>query len=128
MKVSVKTTQQNQLVNVTPLVLSAVAQMGIKDGAVLIYVPHTTAGITINEAADPDVADDILMALNSIVPSDAPYRHAEGNSPAHVKASLMGSSAIVAVENASLVLGVWQGVFFCEFDGPRNRTLHIFSM
>jgi secondary thiamine-phosphate synthase enzyme len=88
-------------------------------------VPHTTAGITINESADPSVRADILMVLNEVVPWKAAYRHVEGNSPAHVKATLVGASQTVAIENSELVLGTWQGIFFCEFDGPRERTLHL---
>jgi len=95
------------------------------DGLCLLYVPHTTAAITINESADPSVKDDILMILNEIVPWEAKYRHHEGNSPAHVKSTLVGASELVAIENGRLVLGTWQGIFFCEFDGPRNRKLHI---
>jgi secondary thiamine-phosphate synthase enzyme len=91
----------------------------------MVYVPHTTAAVTINESADPSVKDDILMVLNDIVPWKAPYRHAEGNSPAHVKATLVGASELIAVENGRLVLGTWQGIFFCEFDGPRTRKVHV---
>ena len=98
---------------------------GIKDGLCILYVPHTTAGITINESADPSVQRDILMVLNSMVPWKADYRHMEGNSPAHVKSSLMGPSQTVVVENGRMVLGTWQGIFFCEFDGPRNRKLQL---
>jgi len=91
-------------------------------------VPHTTAAVTINENADPTVRRDILMVLNQMVPWQADYRHAEGNSPAHVKASLMGASELIRVENGRLLLGTWQGIFFCEFDGPRTRNVHVSMM
>ena len=91
----------------------------------MIYVPHTTAAVTINESADPSVREDILMVLNQMVPWKAPYRHMEGNSPAHVKTSLIGSSELVRVEESRLVLGTWQGIFFCEFDGPRTRKANV---
>jgi len=96
-----------------------------RTGWCLIYVPHTTAAVTINEGADPSVKDDILLVLNKIVPWKEAYRHLEGNSPAHVKASLVGPSETVAFKNGHLVLGTWQKVFFCEFDGPRRRKLHV---
>ena len=102
-----------------------VAQSGVRDGLCMLYVPHTTAGITINESADPSVRADILMVLNEVVPWKAAYRHVEGNSPAHVKATLVGASQTVAIENSELVLGTWQGIFFCEFDGPRERRVHL---
>jgi secondary thiamine-phosphate synthase enzyme len=91
----------------------------------MLYVPHTTAAVTINESADPSVNTDIVSALNKIVPWDAGYRHLEGNSPAHVKSSLIGASEWIAIENGKLVLGTWQGIFFCEFGGPRTRKLNI---
>ena len=91
----------------------------------MLYVPHTTAAVTINESADPSVKEDILMVLNQMVPWDANYKHSEGNSPAHVKSTLVGPSEMVAIENGSLALGTWQGIFFCEFDGPRTRKIHV---
>jgi secondary thiamine-phosphate synthase enzyme len=91
----------------------------------MIFVPHTTAAITINESADPSVKSDILKILNQIIPWEANYRHLEGNSPAHIKSTLVGSSELIAIENQRLILGTWQGIFFCEFDGPRNRKLHV---
>jgi secondary thiamine-phosphate synthase enzyme len=91
----------------------------------MISVPHTTAAVTINESADPSVKSDMLMILNRIIPWEADYRHLEGNSPAHIKSTLVGSSEWVAIENRRLVLGTWQGIFFCEFDGPRTRKLHV---
>jgi secondary thiamine-phosphate synthase enzyme len=97
----------------------------VHSGVCHVYVPHTTAGITVNEGADPDVARDIEAALDRLVPKDAGYRHAEGNSDSHVKSALMGSSATVFVAGGRLELGRWQGIFLCEFDGPRERTLRI---
>lgn len=120
---TVKTSRRNEFINITRKIAEYVQQSGTTDGAVLVYVPHTTAGITINESADPSVAEDMLMAFDAMVPQEADYRHAEGNSPAHVKASLVGSSVLVPVENKRLALGTWQGVFFCEFDGPRSRKV-----
>ena len=123
--VTVKTSAQTEMVDVTSQVQSELTKSGIKDGRLTLYVPHTTAAITINEGADPAVKADILMVLNQIVPWEANYQHMEGNSPAHVKASLIGSAETVIVSGGRLVLGTWQRVFFCEFDGPRNRKLHL---
>lgn len=123
--ITVKTGARTELVDITHRVRDAVARSGVKDGVVMIYVPHTTAAVTINENADPTVKDDILMVLDQMVPWKADYRHREGNSPAHVKSTLVGASELVAVENGTLVLGTWQGIFFCEFDGPRTRRVHI---
>lgn len=125
MRLSVKTHAQTEMVDVTALVQQQVTESDIQDGLCIVFVPHTTAAVTINESADPAVCQDILMVLNQIVPWKADYRHLEGNSPAHLKASIMGSSATVVVEKGRLVLGTWQGLFFCEFDGPRNRSLDI---
>jgi secondary thiamine-phosphate synthase enzyme len=91
----------------------------------MLYVPHTTAAVTINESADPSVKSDILMILNKIIPWEAEYRHLEGNSPAHIKSTIVGASELVAIENEKLVLGTWQGIFFCEFDGPRTRKVNV---
>jgi len=123
--VSVKTGKRREFVDVTSHIRKTVSEAGIKDGLVVAYVPHTTAGITINENADPAVPRDILSQLEKLVPEDGGYRHGEGNSDAHIQASIMGSSVTVIVEGGKLVLGTWQSVFFCEFDGPRNRKLHI---
>ncbi len=123
MLITVKTDHRTQLVNITRTVQSAVTDNGITQGLIHIFSMHTTAGITINESADPDVAKDILTVLDKMVPHKGGYRHREGNSAAHVKTSLMGSSDLVAVENGRLVLGTWQGIFFCEFDGPRTRKV-----
>jgi secondary thiamine-phosphate synthase enzyme len=125
MILTVKTKSRTDLIDITSDVQNTVRSSGIADGLCLLYVPHTTAAITINESADPSVKDDILMILNEIVPWKAKYRHLEGNSPAHVKSTLVGASELVAIENGRLVLGTWQGIFFCEFDGPRNRKLQI---
>ena len=109
--------------DVTALVADAVARTRLADGAALVYVPHTTAGVTINENADPSVRRDLTMALARLVPETLPFTHAEGNADAHVKASLVGSSVTVPVQGGALQLGTWQGLFFAEFDGPRRRRL-----
>jgi secondary thiamine-phosphate synthase enzyme len=122
----VRTQQGNQFVSVTDRVAQIVARSGVQTGSVLVYVPHTTAGVTINENADPDVVHDMLLTLTRLVPRDAPgYRHGEGNSDSHVKASMMGSSCRAIIHQGRLVLGTWQGIFFCEFDGPRTRQTHV---
>ena len=125
MILTVKTKAQTELIDITSKIGQLVHKSGVEAGACLLYVPHTTAAITINESADPSVKSDILMILNQIVPWEAKYRHMEGNSPAHVKATLVGPSEFIAIEHCSLVLGTWQGIFFCEFDGPRTRKLHV---
>jgi len=123
---SVSTSSRNQLLNITRQVEQVVSQSGIQNGIVTVFCPHTTAGITINENADPDVPHDILLTLNKLLPQNlAGYQHCEGNSDAHVKSSLVGCSRQVMLNNGSLVLGTWQGLFFCEFDGPRTRHVHI---
>ncbi|MBI9076360.1 MAG: YjbQ family protein [Desulfatibacillum sp.] len=125
MQLNVPTSRKAELVNITSRVQGLVREQGIQDGVAMVFVPHTTAGVTINEAADPDVARDMLMALDTLVSETLDYRHAEGNSPAHVKASLMGSSVLIEIAGGKLALGVWQGVFLCEFDGPRTRKVRI---
>jgi secondary thiamine-phosphate synthase enzyme len=125
MVLTVKTRAQTELVDITAEVGRLVAKSGVQQGLCLVYVPHTTAGVTINESADPSVRADLLKVLNQIVPWQADYLHREGNSPAHVKSSLVGASQTVAIENGTLVLGTWQGIFFCEFDGPRQRSVHL---
>ena len=125
MTLTVKTKSRTELIDITSEVQNTVRSSSIADGLCMLYVPHTTAAITVNESADPSVKADILMILNEIVPWKAKYRHLEGNSPAHVKSTLVGASELVAIENGRLVLGTWQGIFFCEFDGPRTRKLHI---
>jgi len=121
----VKTTRRTQLVDVTAEVQKAVKESGANAGVCYLYVPHTTAGIAINEHADPDVASDVEAALARLVPHAGPYRHSEGNSDAHIKAVLTGTSQVVFLEEGRLALGRWQGIFFCEFDGPRERSLWV---
>ncbi|MCX7817801.1 MAG: secondary thiamine-phosphate synthase enzyme YjbQ [Kiritimatiellae bacterium] len=121
----VVTSRRSELVPVTDLVQAAVRELGVRDGVVTVFVPHTTAGITINENADPDVVRDLLTALERLVPWRSDWAHEEGNAAAHVKASLMGSSVRVLVEGGRLRLGTWQGIFLCEFDGPRTRQIWV---
>jgi len=111
--------------NITRLVTEAVRESGIETGSCLVYCPHTTAGITINENADPDVVTDVLYGLRQAFPDRAQFRHVEGNSAAHLKASAIGASVTVPIVHGSLLLGTWQGIYFCEFDGPRNRTYYV---
>ena len=125
MTLTVKSKSRTQLIDITSEIQKAVRSSGISEGLCMLYVPHTTAAITINESADPSVASDIMMVLNEVIPWKADYRHLEGNSPAHIKSTLVGASEVVAIENGSLVLGTWQGIFFCEFDGPRTRSVHM---
>lgn len=124
-QLTVRTNRAEELVKITDRVQSLVNDAGVEQGICTVFVPHTTAGVTINEGADPDVATDLLAALDRIVPRDLPYKHGEGNSPSHVKASLMGSSVTVIIAGGRLQLGTWQAVFFCEFDGPRQRTVWV---
>ena len=123
--IEVKTQAREELVDITARVRQELVSSGVKDGICYVYIPHTTAAVTINENADPSVKEDILMALRKIVPDSLPYRHSEGNSPAHVKACLIGSSIKVIIDEGQLALGTWQGIFFCEFDGPRRRSVII---
>jgi secondary thiamine-phosphate synthase enzyme len=117
---------RDEFIDITEKIQQVAASAGsIENGYCMLFVPHTTAGITINESADPSVKTDILMMLDMLVPREAGYRHMEGNSAAHVKSSLIGVSLMVAVAHNRLVLGTWQGIFFCEFDGPRNRNVHV---
>lgn len=120
---SVKTASRACLVDITGDVQRTVSELGVGGGAVVVYVPHTTAAVTINERADPDVARDLNDALSRLVPRSDEYRHAEGNSDGHVKSSLVGCSETVLVDGGKLVLGTWQGIFLCEFDGPRTRRV-----
>lgn len=122
---SVSTSGQSQFIDITRQVQEIVAKAKLSNGIVVVFVPHTTAGITINENADPDVPRDILMQCDRMIPQSADFRHAEGNSPAHIKAGLMGSSVTVIVSDGRLNLGTWQSVFFCEFDGPRTRQVWV---
>jgi secondary thiamine-phosphate synthase enzyme len=121
----VKTSSRTELIDITSKIAKLVKESGVTEGLCMLYVPHTTGAVTINESADPSVRGDILMVLNQIIPWKADYKHMEGNSPAHVKSTLVGASELVAVENGALVLGTWQGIFFCEFDGPRTRKVHV---
>jgi len=124
---SIQTMAKTELIDITIQVQEQIDRMvkksGIRDGQCLIFVPHTTAAVTINESADPSVRIDILSALNRIVPKDIAYRHLEGNSSAHIQSTLVGASEMIVVENGRMVLGTWQGIFFCEFDGPRTRKV-----
>lgn len=125
MQISVKTGARTQMLDITSQVRQAVKETGIKNGLVHVYSMHTTAAITINENADPAVETDILNTINKVIPWDDHFKHMEGNSAAHIKVSLFGPSEIIPLENGRLVLGTWQAVFFCEFDGPRNRRVNI---
>ena len=121
---TVPTGERNQMIDITSQVLSAVRETKIQNGDVVVFCPHTTAGITINENADPDVMHDILLTLKDLIPQDKPgYRHCEGNSDSHCKSSLIGASEHILIKNGGLNLGTWQGIFFCEFDGPRTRKV-----
>jgi secondary thiamine-phosphate synthase enzyme len=122
--INVKSRRRVEMVDITSSVQKEVSKSGISDGVCMVYVPHTTAAVTINEGADPSVCQDILTKLTDMVPPDAGYRHMEGNSDSHIKASLVGNSVSVLVENGRLVLGTWQKIFFCEFDGPRSRKVY----
>jgi secondary thiamine-phosphate synthase enzyme len=113
------------MIDITSSVQKEVSNTGIQDGICAVYVPHTTAAITINEGADPDVCEDIMAKLSELVPAHRAYRHTEGNADSHIKASLMGNSLSVLIENGRLVLGTWQKIFFCEFDGPRSRKVYV---
>jgi len=122
---SVTTRNRSEMIDITSKVEEELNRSGLKDGVCFLFVPHTTAGITINESADPSVATDIQAMLNKLIPWEGSYRHLEGNSAAHIKSSLIGNSVMVFVESGHLKLGTWQGIFFCEFDGPRSRKLYI---
>jgi len=123
--VSVRTTARVDMVDITHLAQEEVEKAGVTDGLCVVYVPHTTSGVTINEGADPAVCSDIIKKLKQLVPPHDGYRHMEGNSDSHIKASLMGSSVTVLVEGGRLVLGTWQKIFYCEFDGPRSRRFFV---
>ena len=122
-KISISTKSHTEFVDITSEINSLVKKSDAKDGMVVVYIPHTTAGITINESSDPAVVSDIINSLEKNVPWDDRYRHSEGNAAAHIKATIMGSSVNVMIEDGSLTLGTWQGIFFCEFDGPRSRKI-----
>jgi len=125
LQLSLSTSRKEEFLNITGKVQALVRESGLSSGLAIIFCPYTTCGLTINEQADPDVQADILMTLRKIVPDNLPFAHGEGNSPAHQKASLLGSSLSVIIENGELQLGTWQGIFLCEFDGPRNRKIWV---
>ena len=124
-ELKVRTTSRVDLVDVTRLVQKAVSEAKVESGLCTLYVPHTTAAVTINENADPSVRSDIIKELNKVIPFDDNYSHLEGNAAAHIKSTLTGCSETILVDGGNLVLGTWQGIYFCEFDGPRNRTLMV---
>jgi len=120
---SIKTSTREELVNITSRVQKLVSEKGLSNGTLVLWCPHTTGAVTINEAADPSVVRDIVVNLKKLIPLHGDYRHAEGNSDAHIKSSLIGPSLTVIVDQGQVALGTWQGIFFCEFDGPRSRKL-----
>lgn len=124
-KISLQTQSRDGMIEITDPIRALVRASGVRSGSVAVFVPHTTAAVTINENADPDVVRDILRALNQSVPWNDGYDHLEGNSAAHIKASMFGVSETILIENGDLVLGTWQGIYFCEFDGPRNRSYFV---
>lgn len=124
-KINVQTHSITELKDITNEVQKAVGESKIRDGICIIFVPHTTAALTLNENADPSVKEDILSELDRLIPLDGRYHHAEGNSAAHIKSSIIGCSKAIMVENGRLLLGTWQGVYFCEFDGPRQREVWV---
>jgi len=125
MRHKIQTTKSQQFIDITRTVADEVKKSNVQNGIAVIYVPHTTAGVTINENADPDVVRDMISALDKTYPVHGQYVHVEGNSHAHIKASLMGSSCTVIIQNGALMMGTWQGIYFCEFDGPRNREFYV---
>lgn len=122
---SVSTSHKNEFIDITQKIEGILKETKVKEGTVTLFVPHTTAAVTINENADPDVKKDMIRALHRMVPKNEQYDHMEGNAPAHVKASLLGMSEVLLVHKGKLILGTWQGIYFCEFDGPRTRKLII---
>ena len=128
MEYSITSKKPQEFINITELVMDTIEKDNIEDGVVVVFVPHTTAGVTINENSDPDVIVDILSGLNQSFPVRNGYMHTEGNSHAHIKSSIMGASCNIIVENGKPKLGLWQGIYFCEFDGPRNRKVYIKSL
>ncbi|CAM3678927.1 secondary thiamine-phosphate synthase enzyme YjbQ [Marinicrinis lubricantis] len=122
-RLTIETSKRDEMIDITATVAEIIRKEHVREGMVVVYCPHTTAGITINENADPDVVRDMLMRLDEVYPWEHPkYRHMEGNSASHLKASTMGSSQTILIEDGALVLGTWQGIYFCEFDGPRRRA------
>ena len=124
-KHTIKITKREELVDITSFVVSSVKKSGIKEGIVIVYIPHTTAGILINENADPSVCEDILNFLNKRIPKDFDFKHLEGNSDAHIKSCLVGNSKTLIISDGKLLLGTWQGIFFAEFDGPKIRSFYV---
>ena len=124
-QMNIRTSKHTQMINITGTVQKAVTESGVKSGICTVFIPHTTAAVTINENADPDVVRDFTMEINKIVPWEDGYQHMEGNSAAHLKASMIGFSEQIIIDDGRLVLGTWQGVYFCEFDGPRSRKLYL---
>jgi secondary thiamine-phosphate synthase enzyme len=122
---NLRTSSRMEFVDITPQVDALVRQSGVTEGLCCVFVPHTTAGLTLNENVDPAVRQDILMELNRVVPFDDGYSHSEGNSAAHLKSSLMGQSLVVPISGGRLAVGPWQGIYFCEFDGPRQRRVYV---
>lgn len=120
---TIKTKSKVEFVDITRQVREIVRKSGVREGVCYVYAPHTTAAVTINENADPSVVSDIIDALDRLIPQAARYSHLEGNAPAHIKSSLVGASEVILVDGGDLVLGTWQGIFFCEFDGPRTRRV-----
>ena len=124
-KINIKTKSRNELVDITSDIQAVIDESGIKNGVCYVYVPHTTAGVTINEGADPSVARDIQNTLSKLIPHSGYYLHTEGNSDAHIKSTIAGSSQVIIIDEGKLLLGTWQSVFFCEFDGPRHRRVTV---
>ena len=124
-KLKLSTTKHTQMVDITDMIRKAVGNSGVTDGVCTVFIPHTTAAVTINENADPDVVRDLTTELGKIVPWEDGYHHMEGNSAAHLKASMIGFSEQIIIDSGSLVLGTWQGIYFCEFDGPRTRNIYV---
>ena len=125
--IQVRTRAHEEILDITSRVQEAVRTLGVENGAVLLFCPHTTAALTVNEAADPDVREDVNRALAALVPK-IPFQHGEGNSPAHFRSALMGPSLVLPVEGGRLALGTWQGIYFCEFDGPRTRSVWVYPL
>lgn len=123
--ITIKTSKRVDFINITSLINNEIIKLNIKSGIIVLFNPHTTAGLTINENADPDVVYDIIFYTNKLIPENDSYRHCEGNSDAHIKSSLFGTSLTLIIENSKLILGRWQNIYFCEFDGPRERQLFL---
>ena len=121
----VSTSAHTQMLNITDMIQDTVTESGVRSGVCTVFIPHTTAAVTINENADPDVVRDFTMEINKLVPWEDGYRHMEGNSAAHLKASMIGFSEQIIIEGGRLVLGTWQGIYFCEYDGPRRRNVYV---